>query len=45
VKPALPELPLYPRIGLGMFVVMAVCFVLWSMMALLIAAVRDHMGH
>ena len=45
VKPALPELPLYPRIGLGMFVVMAVCFVLWSMIALLIASVRDHMGH
>lgn len=44
-KPALPELPLYPRIGLGMFVVMAVCFVLWSMIALLIASVRDHMGH
>ena len=45
VKPALPELPLYPRIGLGMFVVMAVSFVLWSMIALLIAAIRDHMGH
>lgn len=45
VKPTMPELPLYPRIGLGMFVVMAVCFVLWSMVSLLIAAIRDHMGH
>ncbi|MCW5701015.1 MAG: hypothetical protein KIT82_00305 [Bradyrhizobium sp.] len=45
VKPTLPELPLYPRTGLGMFIVMAVCFVLWSMVALLLAAIRDHMGN
>lgn len=45
VNPTMPELPLYPRIWLGMFMVMAVCFVLWSMVALLLAAIRDHMGN
>jgi capsule polysaccharide export protein KpsE/RkpR len=40
----LPEEAYYPRIIATPAVVFAVCAVLWSMIALLIASIRDHMG-
>jgi capsular polysaccharide transport system permease protein len=43
-KPTLPEEAYYPRIIATPAVVFAVCAVLWSMIALLIASIRDHMG-
>jgi capsular polysaccharide transport system permease protein len=43
-KPTLPEEAYYPRIIASTVVVFAVCSVLWSMIALVVASVRDHMG-
>ena len=43
-KPTLPEEAYYPRIIATTAVVFAMCAVLWSMMALVIASIRDHMG-
>ena len=45
VKPTIPQEASYPRFKADSAVVFAVCFVLWSMASLLIAAIRDHMGN
>ena len=44
VKPTMPEEAYYPRIWVGSAVIFAVCFVFWSMAALVFASIRDHMG-
>lgn len=44
VKPTTPEEAYYPRILATTSVVFTVCFVFWSMFALLFASIRDHMG-
>jgi capsular polysaccharide transport system permease protein len=43
-QPSTPEKPTYPRIFLDTLTVFAACLALWSMAALLVASVRDHMG-
>jgi len=43
-KPTLPEEAYYPRIIATTAVMFALCTVLWSMIALVVASVRDHMG-
>lgn len=45
VKPTMPQEASYPRLKADSAVVFVVCFVLWSMASLLIAAIRDHMGN
>jgi capsular polysaccharide transport system permease protein len=44
-QPSMPEKPTYPRVFLDTFTVFAACLVMWSMVALLVASVRDHMGN
>jgi capsular polysaccharide transport system permease protein len=44
-KPSMPEKPTYPRVFVDTFTVFAACLVLWSMVVLLVASVRDHMGN
>lgn len=43
VRPTLPEEAAYPRRVVDTALVFSVCLVLWSMVALMVAAVRDHM--
>ncbi len=42
VKPALPDQALYPRRGADIFLIFGLCFIVWSIGALLTAAVLDH---
>lgn len=44
VKPVLPEEVLYPRIGADIFLVFGLSLILWSIGALLVAAVLDHVN-
>ena len=44
-QPSLPEKPTYPRSFLGTFTVFASCLILWSMLSLLVASIRDHLGY
>jgi len=43
-RPSQPQKATYPRIFLDTLTIFAACFILWSMMTLLVATVRDHMG-
>jgi capsular polysaccharide transport system permease protein len=43
-QPNLPDRASYPRILIGTLTVFAGCMILWSMITLLVASVRDHMG-
>lgn len=43
-QPSKPENATYPRIPLDTMMVFATCLVLWSMVTLLAASVRDHLG-
>ncbi len=43
VRPTLPEENAYPRRFTDTALIFAVCLVLWSMIALMVAAIRDHM--
>jgi capsular polysaccharide transport system permease protein len=44
VRPTLPEQATYPRIIRYTLTIFAICFVLWSMMVLLLAAIREHVS-
>jgi capsule polysaccharide export protein KpsE/RkpR len=43
VRPTLPEEAIYPRRVIGTAIVFAVLLVLWSMIALIVGLIRDHM--
>jgi len=43
-RPSIPSVPAYPRIFVDSFIVFAGCLILWSMVTLVVASVRDHMG-
>ncbi|MGH9646374.1 MAG: hypothetical protein ACRD4E_06110, partial [Bryobacteraceae bacterium] len=43
-QPTLPQVSAYPKVFLDAVAMFAVCFVLWSMVNLMIATVKDHMG-
>jgi capsular polysaccharide transport system permease protein len=43
-KPSTADKALYPRIFLDSTAIFAACFILWSMVTLMAASVRDHMG-
>jgi capsular polysaccharide transport system permease protein len=43
-RPSFPDEPTYPKILVDSFTMFAGCLILWSMVTLLIASVRDHMG-
>jgi capsular polysaccharide transport system permease protein len=43
VRPTLPEEAAYPRRLIDTGLIFSVCLILWSMIALMVAAVRDHM--
>jgi capsular polysaccharide transport system permease protein len=44
VRPTLPEQATYPRIIRYTLTIFAICFVLWSMVVLLLAAIREHVS-
>ncbi len=44
VRPTQPEEATYPRPFTGTALIMAVCAVIWSMVALVIASIGDHIG-
>lgn len=44
VRPTFPEESKYPRPLSGTFLIFALCLVIWSMIALVVASIRDHMG-
>jgi capsular polysaccharide transport system permease protein len=43
VRPSLPEEDMYPRRVIDTSLVFAVCLILWSMVSLVVATIRDHM--
>lgn len=43
-QPSVPEKAAYPRIILDTMTMFAACLILWSMVTLVVASVRDHMG-
>lgn len=43
-NPSIPERASYPRVFLDTVLIFAVCLVIWSMLALLVAWIRDHAG-
>jgi len=43
-RPSAPEKPTYPKLLLDTATIFAACFILWSMVTLLFATVKDHMG-
>lgn len=43
VPPVLPEKALLPKIGVDTFLVFAFCLIMWGIVSLLIASVREHM--
>ena len=43
-RPSVPDNSTYPRILLNSITIFAGCLILWSMVTLLAASVRDHMG-
>lgn len=42
VRPTMPEEARYPRLPVGTFIVFALCLVIWSMIALVVASIYDH---
>lgn len=43
-RPSMPQKATYPEIFLDSVTIFAACFILWSMMSLMVATVKDHMG-
>jgi capsular polysaccharide transport system permease protein len=43
-QPSLPQTATYPKVFLDSVTMFAACFILWSIVSLLIATVKDHMG-
>ena len=44
VRPTQPEENKYPRPIIGTLLIFALCLVIWSMISLVVASIRDHMG-
>jgi capsular polysaccharide transport system permease protein len=44
VRPTLPEEAKYPRVLMAVSMLFVTCVVIWSMLALIIAAIKDHLG-
>jgi capsule polysaccharide export protein KpsE/RkpR len=44
VRPTQPEENKYPRPIVGTLLIFALCLVIWSMISLVVASIRDHMG-
>jgi capsular polysaccharide transport system permease protein len=44
VRPPLPEEARYPRQFVGTLMIFVICLVLWSMVTLVTASIRDHIG-
>lgn len=43
-RPSLPQVATYPKVLLDAVTMFAACFILWSMVSLLVATVKDHVG-
>jgi capsular polysaccharide transport system permease protein len=43
-KPSMPQEATYPKVLLDSLTILAALFILWSMVSLLLATVKDHMG-
>src|SRR5262249_23694904 len=43
-RPTLSQTESYPKVLLDSATIFAACFILWSMMSLLLATIKDHMG-
>ena len=43
-RPSLPQEPTYPKILIFSMTTLAGCFIVWSMLTLMVATVKDHMG-